>query len=365
MRPLLVDLGRDYRGGQNQALLLLQGLLARGHAPELLTIDDSLLARRAQSAGARVHLVKRRWRQLGASLAIRNLLSRHGLDIVHANEPHALTAAWLARAHRRAPLIASRRVIFPLARGAVSLARYRAAVRIVAVSQCVASAVAASGIPPSQIAVIPDGVPIPPVASAAEREAARQSLGIDLSVPLVGCVAALTPDKGQETLIRALPGILARIPGCQLLLAGDGPCRAKLAAVANELGMEGSVRFEGFLEDLGGIYAAIDLFAFPAQAEALGTALLSAMAHRLPVVALARGGIPEVIQDGENGLLLKDTDPQALAGALAGTIVRILTRPDESNRLAASARETAMARFSADRMVEETIRLYEKVVDRS
>jgi glycosyltransferase involved in cell wall biosynthesis len=358
MRPLLVELGRNYRGGQHQAFLLLKGLLARGHAPELITLHDSLLAQRAQGANVRVHRVNRRWRRLAASLVIRKLVSRHGVEIVHANEPHALTAAWLARAHRRVPLIASRRVIFPLSRSAVSLARYRATARIVAVSQHAASAVEASGLPPGQITVISDGVPIPKVRSAEEREAARRSLGIEPQALLVGCVAALTPDKGQEILIRALSAIRMRFPHCQLLLAGDGPCRGKLARLAREHGMVDAVHFAGFVEDVDDLYAAFDLFAFPAQAEALGTALLSAMAHGLPVTAIARGGISEVVEDGINGLLVKDLDPESFASAIA----RLIVHPDEATRLGRAARETILARFSADRMVEETLSLYEHLV---
>ena len=358
MHPLVVELGRDYRGGQDQALLLLKGLLARGQAADLITIRGSLLAQRAQSAGVRVHSVSGRWRRLAASLAIGNLLSRRGAEIVHANEPHALTAAWLARAHRRVPLVASRRVIFPLAQGAISLGRYRAAARIVAVSQCVASAVAGSGLPSRHITVIPDGVPIPGQVSVAQREEARRSLGIASNGPLIGCVAALTPDKGQDVLIRALPLIRRQYPNCRLLLAGTGPCRGELATLAKAQGVPDAVHFLGFVEDVGRVYSAIDVFAFPAQAEALGTALLLAMARALPVVAVARGGIPEVVENGGNGLLIANLDPETFAS----NIVRVVAHPEEGARLGAAARETVAARFCVDRMVEETLGLYEDLV---
>ncbi|MCU1342657.1 MAG: hypothetical protein JWN92_2080, partial [Candidatus Acidoferrum typicum] len=93
MRPLIVDLGRDYRGGQHQALLLLRGLLARGHVPTLITLRDSLLARRATESGISVHGVPAGCRRLAATLAIRRLVQKGKVDVVHANEPHALTSA--------------------------------------------------------------------------------------------------------------------------------------------------------------------------------------------------------------------------------------------------------------------------------
>lgn len=358
MRTLLVDLGRDYRGGQDQALQLLKGLAALGHAPELITIHGSLLAERAQSARIFVHSVDKRWRILSAAFAIRRLLSHRSVEIVHANEPHALTAAWLARAHRRVPLVAARRVIFPLAKSAISLRRYRAATKIIAVSDCAAAALVNSGIEPGQIVVISDGVPLENVVSREDRDRARQSFGVDPDVLLIGSVGALTPDKGQEILIRALPQIRARFPNCQLLLPGDGPCRAKLAAVVRELDLHNAVHFPGFVEGIGRVYAAIDLFAFLAQEEALGTSLLIAMAYGLPVVASARGGIPEVVEDGKNGLLLKGSNPEAAASA----IELLLDDPETAARLGSAARETIRARFSQDRMVERTISLYEHLV---
>jgi L-malate glycosyltransferase len=358
MRPLLVDLGRDYRGGQDQALQLAKGLAALGHAPQLITIRGSLLAQRAQSAGISVHPVDKRWRILSAAFAIRKLLSSRAIEIVHANEPHALTAAWLARAHRRVPLVAARRVIFPLATSAVSRRRYHAATKIIAVSECVSSALVNSGVTPGKIAVIPDGVPLENSVTHAERERARQSFGIDPNVLLLGSVGALTPDKGQEILIRALAQIRARFPNCQLLLPGDGPCRARLAALVQELDLDGAVHFPGFVEDIGRVYAAIDLFAFPAQADALGTSLLIAMAYGLPVVASARGGIPEVVEDEKNGLLLNDSNPEAVASAIA----RLLDDPETIARLGRAAKETIRSRFSQEQMVQQTLRLYENLV---
>lgn len=355
MRPLIVDLGRDYRGGQHQALLLSQGLLARGHAPELVTLGDSLLASRARNAGIKVHGVQMHWRRLGAAIAIRRLLGARGVDIVHANEPHALTAAWLARAHRRVPLVASRRVIFSLSRDAISLARYRASACIIAVSQCVADG---TGLPRNKLEVIPDGVPIPKMHSATEREEARRSLGIATDIPLLGCVAALTPDKGQHLLIRALKIIRAQFPDCHLLLVGEGPCRAALHHLVSGQGLEDAVHFAGFVKDLDPVYAAIDLFAFPAQAEGLGSALLMAMASGLPVVALARGGIPEVVENGRNGLLIQESAPEALATEIA----RLLSNSAEARRLSKSARETILGRFSVDRMVDATLHLYQRLL---
>jgi len=358
VRPLLVELSRDYRGGQHQALLLLQGLVARGHAAELVAVRGSILASRARTAGITVHDLSARARRLAAAIVVRRLVRERRADVVHANEPHALTAAWLARAHHHVPLVVSRRVIFPLSSNSMALGRYRSAARILPVSQCVKNAVLGSGVPSDRITVIPVGVNIPPLPSMLERVAARHKLGAGQEGFLLGNVAAFTADKGQALLIRALAHVREQFPHCQLLLAGDGPERAKLLALVERLQLDSAVQFAGFVGDVETIYAGIDLFVFPGLADALPTVLLAAMAHGLPVVGLARGGVPEVLEDGNNGLLVGEPEPKSLAAAIS----RLLVNSDEAQRFGKAARETIIAGFSADHMVEQTILVYEQTI---
>jgi glycosyltransferase involved in cell wall biosynthesis len=358
LRPLVVDLSRDFRGGQDQALLLLRGLLQRGHAPELIAVRDSLLARRAKEAGIVVHDIPPKRRRLAAVLAIRRLLRRRRVDVVHGNEPHALTSAWLARAHRYIPLIASRRVELPLSSDPISMARYRAAGRVVAVSDFVAKSMTGSGLPSDRIEVIFVGVEIPAMISQADRDRARNRFAIRQESLCLGNVAAFVPEKGHVLLLRAFADLRARFPQCILLLAGEGREQANLQALVRQLRLEDVVKFPGFVSDVESVYAATDLFVFPSHQEPLACAMLSAMAHGLPVVAFARGGNPEAVEDGKNGLLVKELDP----GALAAAIARLVAHPDEATRLGSAARETVIKRFSADRMVEETMRLYEHLV---
>jgi glycosyltransferase involved in cell wall biosynthesis len=358
LRPLVVDLSRDFRGGQDQALLLLRGLLQRGHAPELIAVRDSLLARRANETGIVVHDVPPRGRRPAAVLAIRRRLRRRQADVVHANEPHALTSAWLARAHRSVPLIASRRIELPLSSDSISMARYRAAGRVVAVSDFVAKSMIGSGLPSDRVEVIFVGVEIPTMISQADRDRARNRFTIPQESLCLGNVAAFVPEKGHVLLLRALADLRARFPQCVLLLAGEGREQANLQALVRQLRLEDVVKFPGFVPDVESVYAATDLFVFPSHQEPLACAMLSAMAHGLPVVAFARGGNPEAIEDGKNGLLVKELDP----GALAAAIARLVAHPDEATRLGSAARETVLTRFSANQMVDETLRLYQHLV---
>src|SRR6202048_2402356 len=116
VKVLLVDLEMEWRGGQNQALLLLKGLQARGHSAELVAPMGAALQQRACAAGIPVHAIERHFLRALAATQLRRLTRKQDWSIVHVNEPHALTAAWLARTHRRIPLLVSRRVGYPISR---------------------------------------------------------------------------------------------------------------------------------------------------------------------------------------------------------------------------------------------------------
>jgi glycosyltransferase involved in cell wall biosynthesis len=354
---LHVDLGRQWRGGQSQALSLIRGLRARGHGADLLAAGGCLLALRAAAEGVRVLTVGRWTARLGAMLELRRLLAEKKYDIVHTHEAHGLTAAWMAGAPRRVVVVASRRLAYPLGQNRWALARYRQAGRILAISRFVASSVVASGVPADRVAIVRDGVEIPTLPSAQQRLQARARWGAAPQEPLLGCVGYLLPEKGQEFLVRAMPAVLADFPTCKLWLAGGGSLRPKLERLAAGLGVREAVRFLGIVEDVAEVYAALDVFVFPSLAEPLGSSLLAAMAYALPVVAVGRGAVPEIIDHERNGLLVGAPEPAGLAEAMC----RVLREKELAARLGAAARETVAQRFSSDRMVEETLRNYREL----
>jgi glycosyltransferase involved in cell wall biosynthesis len=357
VRLLLVDLERAWRGGQSQALLLLRGLQQRGHEAELVAVDGSALAERAQRAGVTVHSTAARDRRWGAARLVRRLLREQRFDIVHANEAHALTAAWLARAHRRAPLVAARRVTFPLSRGYLSLARYRAAACIVAISHAVREQLLVARLDPERITIVADGVEVPPPVSPEQRRSARERWNFAAGEQVLAFVAPLTAEKGHALLLEAFAAMRRTAPHCRLLLAGDGPLRAPLEAQARAARLLPDVLFAGFVEEIDSVYAACDVFVFPSLSEGAGTSLLSAMANALPVVALARGGVTEIVEDGSNGLLVQEASPAALAAAAT----RLLADGELAQKLAEAARLTVVAKFSADRMVQATLAVFERL----
>jgi glycosyltransferase involved in cell wall biosynthesis len=355
--PLLVDLETEWRGGQNQILLTLKGLHARGHAAELVAAEGSALGERAEAAGVIVHRVSRGSLRIPAALKIFDLTKTSRFDLVHVNEAHGLTAAWLARAHHRLPLIVSRRVGYPIGKSRIAQARYKAAARIIAISHWVARQLADSGVPRGQMAVVYEGVEIPTPRTAETRAQARSRWNISPDTPLLGNVGVLLPDKGQEWLVRALATIRKEFAGCRLLLAGDGPCRPQLEKLTRELGLVDAVIFAGFVKDIEAVYAALDLFLFPAQFEGLGTSLLAAMSYGIPSIAFKSCAFGEIIEDGESGILVEE---ESLTG-IELAINQLLREQEFARGMGAAGRERIEKVFSADRMVEETLKVYNEV----
>jgi glycosyltransferase involved in cell wall biosynthesis len=221
----------------------------------------------------------------------------------------------------------------------------RLSTRVIAISDAVAARFAGS----SRVRVVPNGV---------DTERWVPS-GLASSGPArVLLPGRLMPAKGQETLLRAAPVILARHPSTRFVLlgadaAGEG---ARLRALARQLGVEveSALELTPWTGDPRPIFEAADVVTLPSRSEGFGRVLIEAACLEKPVVASRVGGIPEVVVDGETGLLVPPDDPAALADALN----RLLGDPGLRAKLGAAARLRATERFSAARHVEGVERVY-------
>jgi len=359
VKALLVDLETAWRGGQNQALLILKGLRARGHQAELVAANGSALGERARESGVQVHFVSRGLFRMFAARKIRELIRTGGFDLVHANEAHAVSAVWLAGAHKCVPFLISRRVGYPIGSSPLGRARYEAAARIIANSKWVAEQAANSGAPREKLTVVYEGTEIPSRFTPQQRRDARSRWQISGDAPLLGCVGVLLPDKGQEWLIRSLVQVRKDFPGAKLLLAGDGPCRAKLEALAKGLGIAEAVLLPGFVKEVETVYAALDVFLLPSFFEALNNSLLAAMSYEIPSIAFNRGALGEIIEHEKSGLLVPGPDVSEISAAT----VRILGDKNFARKLGEEGRKRVEENFSAEQMVNGIVRVYEEVLN--
>lgn len=230
----------------------------------------------------------------------------------------------------------------------------RHADHVIAVSEATRKVMCeAERVPETQITVVYNGME--PLREPAPQSVARvkEELGI-AHEPVCLMPARLHEEKGHRFLFEALPEIVARAGSIIALLAGDGPHRAQLEAEARARGLEKFVRFLGRRNDMPELFSLASVVALPSLAESFGFVLVEAMSAGKPVVASTTGGIPEVVTDGETGLLV----PQADAKRLAEAICEILQNPEQARTMGEAGRRRAR-HFTFDRMMRGYETVYE------
>ena len=215
----------------------------------------------------------------------------------------------------------------------------------------------------ARFAVIPNGVDLERFATPVPVCRMRDEFGIPREAPLIGVVARLEPEKGHRFLIGAMPMILEKAPDAWLAIVGEGTEVGALRAQAASLGRAVSERivFTGRRDDVSALTADLTVAALPSLREAQGISILEAMARRRPVVASAVGGIPEVITDGVDGLLVPPADPSALAAAIGS----LLEAPALRERIGDAGYRTVAERFSIDAQVQRIEVVYDEELVRA
>lgn len=308
-----------------------------------------------RAAGVAVHnLGARNLRDFRAFRRLIGLVRRERVDLIHAHLTYACIWGCLAGRLTGVPVVATLHVA-PLdpGRGGRERARQRIrvwclnrwAARTLAVSRWVGDAwVRQAGLDPAGLTVVHNGIDCDPPSSPRSPGKLRAELGLPVDARLVVAVAALRDGKGLDVLLHAAPRILSRERRARFVVVGDGPLRQTLQEACQRSGLAAVFRFTGFRRDVPALLPGCDVFVLPTRRDAFPTAVLEGMAAGLPVVASRVGGVPEMIEDGESGLLVAPGD----AGALADAVVDLLARPDECARLGRAARRRAVAEFSTE-----------------
>ena len=346
------------RGGAEQ---LLVGL-AKRLDPARFSLDVAYVLSNKDAlvpdliaAGAAVHdLGGRAW-----PVRLRALVRRRSFDVVHTHAPlpAAVVRLSLPRA-ARAALVHTEHNLWERYRWPTYWANrstYRRNDAVIAVSSGVAASIR-PGEPAVEVVI--HGIDEANVRSGdAARAHGRAVLGIDDAAPVIGTVGNLTPKKDHATLLEAVAGLSGRHPGLRLVVVGTGPLAARLQADASARGLDGVAVFTGSRGDVADLLPAFDVFALSSTHEGLPIALLEAMAAGVPPVATAVGGVPEVVTDGQDGILVPPRDAAALGAALSA----LLDDGAERARLGAAAATTA-ATFDLDPAVRRTEAIYERVL---
>lgn len=178
------------------------------------------------------------------------------------------------------------------------------------------------------------------------------------SDPLIGMVSRLFPGKGHQYLIQAMSAVASAFPSARLRIIGTGPVLDEMKTLSQSLRMENTIEFTGFVEDLNAQMQELDVFVLPSLTEGFPLSVMEAMACGLPVVATPVGGIPEMIEQEVNGLLVPPCNVEELAGA----IIQILSDPRKARRMGKRGRQKVFEQYSPQQYMNQFDALYQNLL---
>ncbi len=344
-RVVHVNTARAYRGGERQTELLIRELAKRG-------IEQRLVARRGAPLTRRFEDVDVEIREAGGHFVAVTAATR-GADIVQVHEGRSVYGAWGRHLLSGTPYVLTRRVDNPIRPHRFSYRAYRSAAFVVAVAEDVAEIVRRFD-PDIRVRVIrsaSSGLPV----DAARVQEIRASLPGSF---IVGHVGALdNRQKAQEYIIEVARRFADTRPDMHFVMVGGGADEAMLKDLARGLD---NVTFTGFVDNVGDYLATFDLFILPSRREGIGGILLDAMDQRLAIVASRVGGVPSIVSDRENGLLIDSDRPDQLEAAI------LELADDPELRKAMGERGKAVAeQHTAEIMAEKYLALYRDILDGS
>lgn len=359
MRILHTECSRGWGGQELRILAEACGMAARGHEVWLAAPPASRIASAAAARGVRLIPVEfhRPW-GLHDVLVLHRAIRRLGLDVLNT---HSSWDAWMAGlAARLTPtgvrVVRTRHLSTPIARSRVSRLLYtRLADHIVTTGEAIRERmIQRNGFAAAQITSIVTGVDPARLCPSVPSAKTRADLGIPPDVPVVGTLSTLRSWKGHLDLLEAL-ALLRVTRDVRGLIVGDGPYADVIRSRIRDLRLNAVVGMPGHREEVADLLLSMDVFAFPSYAnEGVPQAVLQAMVLARPVVASNVGGIPEVVRDGQTGILVPPRDGAALAQAVA----RVLDDPAGAAGRAAAAADLVKREYSVEAMLSKMERVY-------
>jgi glycosyltransferase involved in cell wall biosynthesis len=334
-------------------------------------IDGSPAAVRLRARGVEPERVPvRRMLDPGGARGLRRHLARVRPDVVHTHLELADVLGLSAARSLRLPAVSTVHLVARRPSGreylgqrdlaktrVAALARRRAAARVIAVSHAARDAYLQTGWDlPRRVVTVHNGIAHAAPEAAGQR--VRRELGIDPDALLLSTVTVLRAGKGHEVVFEAVCRLLPRFPRLRLVVLGDGPARERIRALAEPLGA--AAILPGHHSDVMAVLGATDVLLHPTLMDAFPTALLEAAAARVPVVATAVGGIPEIVRDGHTGFLI-DSPPSA--DALLAKLVPLLGDAQLRRRVGEQAHERFEEQFTAQLWAARLRRVYEEVLE--
>ncbi len=357
MRILQICSAREIGGGERHFADLANELARRGHEV-FAALSPASPLRQELSALTSANVIERPMRNalnLSTAMQLARFVREHEIEIVHAHVARDYPLAALATGRSKARLVLTRHVLFPMNR--IHKLTLRRTARVIAVSTAVADSLSAQSIfDRDRITVIHNGIDVDRFARGRELVAQRAA-GFR-----VGSVGHLAPIKGFDDFIRAAEIVCRVRDDVEFVIVGEdkserGENRREVVQLIDRLKLRDRVRLLGWVDDVASVLPTFDLFVSSARAEPFGLSIIEAMAADVPVIATASEGAREIIQSGETGIIV----PVGDAAAIANAVLQLMDNANERGRLSRNAQIAAQNRFSLQRMVDETERVYAEV----
>lgn len=340
---VLQVIGNAIVGGmESYVMRLIEGLPRERFVVTALCPDESALAERLRALDVEVVITPMPDNPPWCSIQLAcSLVTSGSISVLHAHLPNAHVLAGIVGKLVNRPVLSTihGRQLTPLD---VEVQRVVGSHLSLVCRQSYFHALG-MGINAAQLSCILSGVDTERFSPPAVRAGGplRAALGLAASVPLVGFVGRLSPEKGPEVFVRAALLLAHTAPHARCVIVGDGPMRPRIADMIERLGLSAHVHMIGTCDDMPSIYAQLDVLVSSSHSEAMPLALMEGMACGLPVVATRVGGVPELVVQGETGWLVEAGDFEGIAAH----VVTVL-QPDRQARMGAAARRRAVERFS-------------------
>lgn len=358
---LHVETGMHLYGGALQVFYLLRGLAEAGWRNVLVCSEGSAIAEAAAGFVTRVHAVPMSgdldFKFIGR---LRDIVRAEAPDLIHLHSRRgADVLGGIAARLEKVPVVLSRRVDNPEPKWVARL-KYRLFDQVVTISNGIRDVLLSEGVPPDKVVCVHSAVDAERYRPGGDRAWFDREFGLAADDQAVGMVAQLIPRKGHRYLLNVVPRILQSCPNARFLLFGKGPLEAELRERIAAAGLQDQVRLAGFRDDLDRILPCLDLLVHPAEMEGLGVSLLQAAASGVPLVGTAAGGIPEIVRDGQTGLLIPPADEAALADA----VIVLLRDRERARAMGRAGRDLVEREFSIPAMVEGNMEVYQALLAR-
>lgn len=364
LKVLHTDAGENWSGIENRILIIAKHLNSKDLNISLAISPDNPLAQKAKPENIQCFdLPIRNKIDFRAILKLKNILLKHKFDILHV---HRSTDHWIGVQAVKffnlpVKIIRTRHNYTPIKPNLFNRLLYNKFTdKIITVAEIIKKDITENAyINPSKVVTIHSSIMIERFNDGINTSQIREELNISSDTLLVGMIGRIRDHKDYPNFLKACKIVRERIPSVKFLIAGEGPLEKKVKNLAKELGIAKDIFFLGEWEDIPEVLAGLDIFVLSSSVEGSPAVIKEAMVMGKPVVSTSVGGIPEIIEDGVDGILVLPSSPLALADG----IILVLKDKELSEKLGRNAKKTILEKFTPSVLASKTKEVYLEVAN--